>query len=119
MANFDAGAVVDVLDYDFTAFLPGVQGVIPEPSGQAIETLTEVLRRVMPTKTDENGKMTLDIDAVEREVKEGSDVESILYTAIADFCQQTPNVEQLRRLPYRVQRAFIGWLLGKFFSPEA
>jgi len=119
MAKFDAGASVDTLDYDFTAYVEGAKGVIPEPTNAQIEALRAHLASVMPTREDETGRTVLDIGELSKRIEEGSDLEGALMAAIAEFCSNTPSAEQLAALPYRAQRAFLGWLVGLFFSPEA
>lgn len=118
-SNFDAADVED-LTYDFTKYAPGVQGTIPEPTSDQIEKLVEILRRVFPTKVNEKtGKTEIDVSKINDQVAEGSDQEGLLYAALADFTSDQPSVEDIKALPFRPQRRFVGWLIGQFFSPEA
>jgi hypothetical protein len=118
--GFDAGVEVDELTYDFSKFLPGVTGTIPEPTNEQLEALVAVLRKTFPTTTNpETGKTQVDLEAVAAATDEDSEAEAVLYDAISEFTSGSPSTEQLKALPFRPQRAFVGWLLGQFFSPES
>lgn len=117
--GFDAGA--EELTFDFTKYVEGAKGVIPEPSSEQIERLIEFLRQVMPTKKDEDGKDTLDLDKLSEtfEGKEATEIEVLMNTSVSEVCSGTPSVEQIAALPFRVKKRFYGWLLGSLLSPEA
>lgn len=117
--TFDAG--LDELRYDFTKYQEGVAGVIPEPTSDQVETFLEVLRQVMPTSTDENGKTVLDLAALSERfgADDSEDIEALLNGAVAALCSNTPTAEQIGALPHRIKQRFYGWVLGTFLSPEA
>jgi hypothetical protein len=117
MTNFDAA--VDELTYDFTQYVEGAQGTIPEPSVAQVETFTEMLRQVMPTAVNEKGDLILDVNALKAKVEEGDDLALLINNAIADLCSGSPTAAQIAALPFRVQRRFYGWIIGTFLSPEA
>ena len=124
MPKFDA-TLVEPMTYDFTGFgQPGVEGTIPEPSSERIETFLAVMREVMPIKedTDDDGKTisVLDMDAIEEKFGEDPDeAMALVDAACAEVCQNTPTAEQIAALPYRAHRMFWGWLFGTLMSPEA
>lgn len=117
MAKFTADSV-EALEYDFTKFVPECKGTIPEPSGKAFEQFTEVLKNTFKTRT-ENGKTVLDTEATAAALESNEIDEDTLYDALGEFTNGHPSSEDIRALPYRVQRAFIGWIMGEFYSPEA
>lgn len=115
MPNFDAAE--DELTYDFTKYIEGAAGVIPEPSSQQLEDFTETLRQVMPTKVDEaTGKNVLDIDKLSAAVEAGEDLDAILCMAVEGLFSGTPSAEQISSLPFRVKQRFFGWVVGTFLS---
>lgn len=107
----------DEMTFDFSKF-GGPTGVIPEPSTRQIETFMEVLRQTMPTTRDDQGHEVLDVPAI-AEIAKDSDLEAVLYSAVADVCSGHPSVQEIMALPFRPQRRFIGWLLGTLLDPEA
>lgn len=115
MPNFDA---IDELTYDFTAY-GGKSGVIPEPSTEQVEMFTEMLRQVMPTMTDAEGKILLDVAAIQAKVADGDDLGLIVNTAVENLFSGEIKADEIKALPYRVQKAFLGWIVGVFLSPEA
>jgi hypothetical protein len=116
MANFDAG--LDELTYNFTK-VGGKQGVIPEPSTLQVETFTEMLQQVMPLTQDAEGKTILDVKALVAKSEAGEDLGYLINHAIADLTSGEITAEEIAALPFRTQRAFYGWIVGTFLSPEA
>lgn len=107
----------DEMSFDFSAY-GGPVGVIPEPTSTQIEVFLETLRQTMPTTEDEEGHVTLDIQAISA-LEEGTDLEALLYGAVASVCSDHPTAAQIKALPFRPQRRFVGWLLGTLLNPEA
>lgn len=130
MAGFKALDAAEPLDYDFNPYLD-IAGTIVEPTSDQID----VFRQSMT-----NAYTELDIDpemlkaAVSGDI--GDHAESVLAhfgeimastseletkTAqiVAVLCAGSPSEENIMALPYRVRQAFLGWVTGTFFSPEA
>lgn len=124
MATFDVSQEVDELTFDFTKYVPDAKGTIPEPSNDAITAFRRRIAELLPVAVGEDGKPGVDLSALVEKYGESEDaakgLEADLYKSVADLCSNTPTVEQIRALPFRGQRAFIGWIIGKFVStPEA
>jgi len=104
--SFDAANAVPDLDYDFAPFAPDAKGVIPEPSQTAFEKFQKAFNAVVPDG---------DVTKLNELSKEESDRRTDLYlTAIAKLCSNTPTKAQIKKLPYRHQVAFIGWIFNTF-----
>lgn len=121
MAKFNLVDEVDVLEFDFrTPSNPdGPFGVIPEPSADQLSVFRTRLSDLIPTVTDNAGNTKIDVKALSARVSneaEGSALEGALYQSVADLCSGSPSVEQVRSLPFRGQRAFVGWIMGTFVS---
>jgi hypothetical protein len=128
MPGFNAAEVVseDDLDFDFSKYVEGVKGRIPEPSAEALD---KFYRRGFEIAKDaginidevaepgERGRAAL-VKALAN-APEGA-TEKMRHAEIeatAELCQGTPSVEQIEALPYRIQQAFTAWLMAKFADP--
>jgi hypothetical protein len=100
--SFDAESAAETLDFDFTKYLPGVKGTIPEPSQAQIDAFAKANNAA-------SGVDPEDDDAV----KESNEK---LLDALVKFCSGAPTKAQLKKLPKRVQTAFFGWLFGMFLK---
>lgn len=141
MAKFDAGAAVEPMEFDFTAY-GGSKGVIPEPGTGAVNQFTKrtkaMLKEVknmqglaaeaekMEDLTDE--EMAEQMGKID-EVEEGANrLQEATITNLALLCGAkeskddegntvivggSPGVEELRLLPFRVLQAFSTWLMGE------
>ena len=113
MAKFDAGAAVERLDYDFTAY-GGPTGTVPEPSEGQIDALLDRLRSAMPD---------LPADATQAQVAEATrdmklaEQSELMLDALGELCQGSPSREQLAELPFRVRTVFQNWLLDELMNP--
>ena len=125
MPGFDAGTVVEPLDWDFTAFNAG-KGTVPEPSDERLSTF---IRDVMKAQTSETTalagltdagedpeKMLAAIAELPEDVLPG--VTKAMIAPYAALCDGSPTEEQLTKLPPRVRVAFFSWLAGEL-RPEA
>jgi len=113
MPGFSLAESLDPLNFDFRPFID-VSGVIPEPTSDQVSEFQRVLFTTIPIK---GGK--LDVEAFKAHIAampEGSTVEDDLYKAVADVCSGTPSVEQIKALPFRGQRAFVGYVMGTFLA---
>lgn len=129
MGSFNAAAAVEPLEYDFTAYMDGVQGVIPEPSqGQVsayfreiAEAVDEVkgLREKVAAIQNENGEVdeeNVDVAELMEEMKSFNMDETLgkITRATATLCSDQPSYEQIDGLPFRVRQAFIKWVGSQF-----
>lgn len=128
---FVAAEEVDDLTYDFTKYVPGAQGTIPEPSNHLVETFQSQMRQVMTPMFELQGKVNAaneDLASLTADVMEslGNEADEQTHQLLdsmasiaADLCQGTPDTETIQKLPFRVQKAFLGWITGVFLSPES
>lgn len=108
MAGFDAKRAVQRLDYDFTAFVPGAKGYIPEPTPEEFRAFRERLADAAPEQAEDVGRMSLaDQEALDETTLD----------AVAELCKGYPTRDQIAALPFRVQTAFLAWLLESFADP--
>jgi len=121
MAKFNLAEAVDQLEYDFRtpANPDGEYGIIPEPTSDQIAAFRTVLAATFPTTIGPTGEAVVDIKALAAKVQtadEGSALEDLLYQAVTDLCSGHPSNEAIRGLPFRGQRAFVGWIVGTFLQ---
>lgn len=124
-SKFNAGTAVEALEYDFTDFAPGVKGVIPEPSSEQVTGFFQVMQDM----ANEVRKMTLGKDPADLTPEESAEIVSVMsddqteqmqdrmMAAIDDLTSGQPSSADVMRLPYRVQAAFMAWLVTQF-RPE-
>lgn len=125
MPSFDAGAVVEPLAWDFTAFKAG-KGVVPEPSDDLIAVFARGMMAAaqqegtaelaaLAEAGDDQEKALAAIAAMPEDVLSGAKAMIPHYAAL---CSGSPSAEQLAKLPPRVRYAFFAWLAGEL-RPEA
>lgn len=127
MPAFNAGAVVEKLEYDFRAFEGGA-GIIPEPSDRLLGEFMEGLKRIA---TDVQ-KLIPDMDDVP-DNPTPADVEVLLDKVDADtyvrvmevmadlhaaLASGTPSRDDILRVPPRIRMLFYGWFQGQVMNPE-
>lgn len=120
--GFDAGQLIEKLDYDFTAF-GGTKGVIPEPSDKVLLAFQDSMRKGLVEYGVSDDVDLTDNAAVMRVIAKlpSNQLAAFLdlqVEALAQFCQGTPTLQELQTMPVRVRNAFAGWLMGKFENPE-
>lgn len=122
MGAFDAGTAVEPMEYNFTTVPGGKgQGVVPEPSTQEMKDFQREFAQIMregsklDLSDDEASKMS-DDEFVEYQ-KKAEAIGELLDEAIAKLCKNTPSVEEVATLPFRVKTAFSKWLMEQF-RPE-
>jgi hypothetical protein len=126
MAGFDAGTVVEPLDYKFEAFAPGCNGRISEPTDdQIVKFLTDIKELVTRLhKEAEASVASRDpadlVDAIEElDPSVVGEFHQELAGIFAGLCSDTPSREAILRLPMRVRVVFYGWLREQVMNPEA
>ena len=124
MAKFNAGTVIETMEYDFTAYGGGA-GIIPEPSETALQEFFEGVEAFKIDLEEAQGERVELEQLAEADLEEIAKSQAVstkemlktYRTLIAALCQDQPSETQLALLPVRVQLAFIGWLVGEF-TPE-
>ena len=127
MAGFNAAEVVEALDFDFTAF-NGPKGTIPEPSNKQVKIFFNRMRdTALATRRDaatlDEDELLSDEDAAnlalaafdETSEKHNQDV----VNAVVMVCSNIFSYEDLDNLPFRVQNAFMAWLVVQIRPEEA
>ncbi|MGE5612678.1 MAG: hypothetical protein ACM3UO_00185 [Bacillota bacterium] len=120
--GFDAAAIFEELDYDFTKFsnAPDAKGIVPEPTRDQINAFREVMAEVYPTKKNDKNEDVLDVDAIAARTKEAdAALEESILIGLAALCSEQPSLDTLIALPWRIQNAFFGWVFGTFFGQTA
>ena len=125
MPGFDAGTVVEPLDWDFTAFGAG-KGTVPEPSDARLGTFIRDVMKAQSTESaslaplteagDDPEKVLAAIAALPEDVLPGAT--KAMIKPYAALCDGSPTEAQLGKLPPRVRVAFFSWLAGEL-RPEA
>lgn len=122
MSGFDAGTAVEPMDYDFTTVDGGKgKGVVPEPSTSEMKGFQKEFAQIMregqklEVSDEEALKMTDKEFAAFQ--KKTDDLGDRLDSAIARLCKDSPSVEEVSTLPFRVKTAFSQWLMNQF-APE-
>lgn len=131
--GFDAGEAVTSLDWDFTKFNAG-KGTTAEPSTQAVELFHKKYVAFARAVNNEFGTphpereedspepmsfkaaleaiSSIDISSLTEET------DGIFLEMVAEVCGGSPSLEQLRKLPIRVQTAFCGWIVAQLLDPN-
>jgi hypothetical protein len=128
MPSFDAGAVVESLDWDFTKAGVKAKGTVPEPSDKAIGKFLDDLKKVYedaqksgltPDLTDELGPDQM-LDALANLTGDAFvGFMAKIAGLFAELCSNTPSTEQLLGLPMRVRVKFYAWIQNEVVNPEA
>lgn len=123
MGTFNAGTAVEAMNWDFTDF-GGGSGVIPEPSTEQMDDFLEGLSEIGQKYADimKIDTSTMDKEEVAALIAQFKDVKSsdltnTIANICAKVCSDNPSAEEIRRLPFRPQQAFIGFLVGEL-RPE-
>ena len=126
MAGFDAGALVEPLNYNFAPFCPDISGTVPEPSDKQIETFLGKLKSLMEAANKQISPDLSDVDpAGFLEALSSLDPKMVTGTirdmarAYAALCSNKPTFEELMQAPMRVRILFFRWVQQEVFSPEA
>lgn len=118
---FDAGKVVEALDWSFRPFLD-ISGTVPEPTDDEIRKTNAQLRDITLAVTgedfdpdDRRAAMTAFAKLSEGDLEKFSEEQ---IDAMAILTKDSPTREQLAACPPRVRGKFMSWLLTEINSPE-
>lgn len=123
--RFSASTAVGGLEFDFKPY--GDMGAIPEPSSGLIEAFQKEMASIMkegmerlPGETQNTNDPVVMVRILTEFLSADTrDIEEKILQGCAALCQDSPSFDQQDVLPYRLKRAWIGWLTGVFLDPEA
>lgn len=120
--GFNASKAVEPLDYDFSEFVPGCIGTIPEPSQAAMRdyqrALIKIQKRVQDVQPDEDAYAKLTAEELETLSETVEKITDEIDVITATLCKNKPSAKEVGKLPHRVKMAFATWLQEQF-TPEA
>jgi hypothetical protein len=117
--GFQASEAVETLTYDFNPY-KDAKGTIPEPTSKQVDAFRRAVMAVVENlglspEQIKSGK--IDFTMIGDLMEKAGVVEGETLDAVADLTGIPHSV--LRALPYRVQAAFTGYIVGVFLNPEA
>jgi hypothetical protein len=126
MPTFDAGSVVEPLEYKLAPYSKA-SGVITEPTDQQIGDFLDGLRDLF-TESQESG-LSADVDtddpaAMVEALASMNSAELVgmlrkLAELMSTLCSGKPTADELLALPLRVRVKFFGWVMSEVVNPEA
>lgn len=128
MPMFDAGDVVESLDWDFHKAKVKAKGTIPEPTDVMIGDFLDGLKKLYEDTRAMVEAGEAAADATPGEMMEalnqvtGSmfvDQMASIAGLYAELCSSQPGKETLLALPLRVRAKFYGWVMSEVVNPEA
>lgn len=128
MPAFDAGAVIEALDWDFTAAGVKAKGTVPEPSDQMIGDFLDGIKKLYSGAKEGGLIPDLGTDpSPERMMEAVAKVTGAAYVTFMDalaglfaaLCSDHPGKTQLLALPLRVRVKFYAWMQNEVVNPEA
>jgi hypothetical protein len=147
VATFNAGTVLESLDFDFTAMaeppnsiaeLADAKGTIKEPTALQVQTYMQSLAREMQRQRREARAALAAAEKAEADGTEPPDETDEQLTVLADadkkkadaarrreaamvsrLCSGFPGTEMLLLLPHRIANEFGAWLIKEVTDPEA
>jgi hypothetical protein len=114
MAGFTAADAVPRLDFDLAPHGPA--GIIPEPSTGQVEKLQNALADLAGTDAKSPTDALAHVASLSDEDQQK--IVDDLMGSIADITATVLTREQIEALPYRIQRAFVAWLMASLLLPE-
>lgn len=123
MAQFNAAERVSELSYDFKPFVD-LSGVVPEPSSDQIRDFKHAFSEMVSSALGEvaGAQGATPMEQFEMFVqylgRDTAEIDEKGLHAMATVCSSQPSFDDLASAPYRVQQAFLGWLVGLFLVPE-
>lgn len=129
MSMFNADSVVKPLRYNLGKRVADHEGVVPEPSEEAVQEYFEVLQTAMRkanllAEDAEIGSAGDAVTALEKIDNLGEDFKSAreinleVTEALIKLCAGSPSREQFAQMGYRLKLHFSKWLMGEL-RPEA
>lgn len=126
MAKFDAGAVVEALEFTFKPHAD-LEGTVPEPNDRQIaafqkamkDEIIKAARELGVTGDISIGEFMAALEKTDQTVEEVIEVNRRAAKIFADLCSGHPSQAQLMKVPPRARLAFFRWLQGEVLSPEA
>jgi len=133
MAKFDAGNVVESLDFDFTKLARGddpieglanSKGTIREPTPLQVQEYANACQRQAARQRRDVGTVDpKDADAVlaavDKMTPEKTEAEQrVSAEIISTLCSGNPSVAELMLLPHRAMNAFGDWIAKEVLDPE-
>lgn len=117
--GFVATEAVEELSYDFRPFVEA-HGTIPEPTSKQVEAFRQAVGNTvaglgLDAEDLQTGK--IGFEQVGLLMDKAGEVEQGLLNAVADLTGIANSV--INKLPYRIQAAFSGYIVGEFLRPEA
>lgn len=113
--GFKAKDQVEELTYDFNPHSKD-KGTIPEPTSDQIDTYRHALVAAFQSVGLKPGEQNIELDQMDDLLNKDSEVEKAMVAATADLTGI--DSATLDTLPFRIKRAFLGWIMGQFFNPE-
>jgi hypothetical protein len=122
MAGFDAGAVVEPLDWDFTKITkdPKDKGTVPEPTDRQIEAMFKDVAKLAKELSAKAGlnsgeatpeQLMIAMADLPDDVEIGfSDMLDGMSKIFGKLCKNQPSKTQLDKLPMRIRMRFFIWL---------
>lgn len=125
MPKFDVNSIGGALEYDFSTW-GGPIGTVPEPPRAKVNAMMKGVSKVFKELgvVDANSKDDLTPQEVAQTMDQVEDDETFeklndaLLDHLAEICDGSPTLEQLKALPYRPFMGFFGYLLGNLTNPE-
>lgn len=132
MPMFDAGDVVDPLEYNFDTIakrypgkfpeLEGVEGITDEPSDEAVQRLQHDLQaataELFPDEVDMDDRAAVAQAMRGLSEDDWAKAEQNIIDAVARLTNGKPSREQIAALPFRVRRKYVQWLQRELMNPE-
>lgn len=126
MSGFNAGTVVEPLNWTFEPFVPGAKGTIKEPNDDQIaQFLTDIkaftakFRDMVPADVDEGDPAQLIAALNDLDPQIVKTVNGEAAGIFAALCSGTPSEAVILQVPPRIRNMFYGWLQQEVMSPEA
>lgn len=118
--GFNAGRAVSPLDYDFSAYVEGAKGTIPEPTQDELEVFLDALGTIAESEQSEERSDAETLDTIRQALSDDGLVKQFwpkVLDALDPICKGTPSRDQIEALPARVRFAFFDWLSSEFVDP--
>jgi hypothetical protein len=121
MAEFKLEDELDKINFDFR---PEVDcyGTVPEPSDTKVTKFSKTVRDILkPVTGDADATNPEVIKAAARVLDDEKQLEmsNALFKAVAELCSNQPNYTTIKKLPFRGQKLWLGYIMGIFTDPKA